>query len=125
MICAPGSISQITSSSSPKPSSSIEERLTECCGTEFDSRLDETTSATTHWRRSETFRRAFPETNLQADRIYVRDGKFWTSAGITAGIDLALALIEEVAPRRAILTNLHTDLDYETLRRRLPPEAAG
>ncbi len=33
----------------------------------------------------------------------------------------ALALIEEVAPRRAILTNLHTDLDYETLRRRLPP----
>ncbi|MBK3397599.1 MULTISPECIES: MBL fold metallo-hydrolase [Methylobacterium] len=33
----------------------------------------------------------------------------------------ALALIEEVAPRRAVLTNLHTDLDYETLRRRLPP----
>ena len=32
----------------------------------------------------------------------------------------ALALIEEVRPRRAILTNLHTDLDYETLRRRLP-----
>jgi transcriptional regulator GlxA family with amidase domain len=52
-------------------------------------------SATTHWRRSETFRRAFPETSLQADRIYVRDGKFWTSAGITAGIDLALALIED------------------------------
>jgi transcriptional regulator GlxA family with amidase domain len=52
-------------------------------------------SATTHWRRSETFRRAFPETSLRADRIYVRDGKFWTSAGITAGIDLALALIED------------------------------
>ncbi|GJD48398.1 hypothetical protein OPKNFCMD_1116 [Methylobacterium crusticola] len=33
----------------------------------------------------------------------------------------ALALIEEVAPRRAVLTNLHTDLDYEALRRRLPP----
>jgi transcriptional regulator GlxA family with amidase domain len=52
-------------------------------------------NATTHWRRSETFRRVFPDTNLQADRIYVRDGKFWTSAGITAGIDLALALIED------------------------------
>lgn len=52
-------------------------------------------SATTHWRRSETFIRAFPETTLLADRIYVQDGKFWTSAGITAGIDLALALVED------------------------------
>jgi len=52
-------------------------------------------NATTRWRRSETFRRAFPDTNLQVDRIYVRDGKFWTSAGITAGIDLALSLIED------------------------------
>ncbi len=52
-------------------------------------------NATTHWRRSDSFRRAFPDTHLQADRIYVQDGKFWTSAGITAGIDLALALVEE------------------------------
>ncbi|MBK8199613.1 MAG: GlxA family transcriptional regulator [Acidobacteria bacterium] len=52
-------------------------------------------SATTHWRRSDSFARAFPETRLLADRIYVRDGKFWTSAGITAGIDLALALVED------------------------------
>ncbi|WP_291202516.1 GlxA family transcriptional regulator [Hyphomonas sp.] len=52
-------------------------------------------SATTHWRRSAKFERAFPGTRLLADRIYVRDGKFWTSAGITAGIDLALALVED------------------------------
>jgi transcriptional regulator GlxA family with amidase domain len=51
--------------------------------------------ATTHWRRSAAFERAFPDTTLQADRIYVQDGKFWTSAGITAGIDLALALVED------------------------------
>lgn len=51
--------------------------------------------ATTHWRRSESFQRAFPDTQLDADRIFVRDGKFWTSAGITAGIDLALALVED------------------------------
>ncbi|MEQ9505704.1 MAG: GlxA family transcriptional regulator [Hyphomonas sp.] len=51
--------------------------------------------ATTHWRRSNAFQRAFPDTHLQADRIYVQDGKFWTSAGITAGIDLALALVED------------------------------
>lgn len=62
--------------------------------------------ATTHWRRSSAFERSFPETILDADRIFVRDGKFWTSAGITAGIDLALALVEddlgdEVARRAA------------------------
>ena len=51
--------------------------------------------ATTHWRRSSAFERSFPETTLDADRIFVRDGKFWTSAGITAGIDLALALVED------------------------------
>ncbi|MFN3609199.1 MAG: GlxA family transcriptional regulator [Hyphomonas sp.] len=51
--------------------------------------------ATTHWRRSEGFARLFPGTRLEADRIFVRDGKFWTSAGITAGIDLALALVED------------------------------
>lgn len=52
-------------------------------------------SATTHWRRSGAFARAFPDTRLLADRIYVQDGKFWTSAGITAGIDLALALVAD------------------------------
>jgi transcriptional regulator GlxA family with amidase domain len=51
--------------------------------------------ATTHWRRSAQFERAFPETRLVADRIYTQDGKFWTSAGISAGIDLALALVED------------------------------
>jgi phosphoribosyl 1,2-cyclic phosphate phosphodiesterase len=35
-------------------------------------------------------------------------------------LDEALAWIERMRPRRAVLTNLHTDLDYETLRRRLP-----
>lgn len=62
--------------------------------------------ATTHWRRSEGFARLYPGTRLDADRIYVQDGNFWTSAGITAGIDLALALVEddlgeEVAQRAA------------------------
>lgn len=51
--------------------------------------------ATTHWGRSEQFARRYPKVRLEPDRIYVRDGSVWTSAGITAGIDLALALIEE------------------------------
>ncbi|MGO8738419.1 GlxA family transcriptional regulator [Rhodoblastus sp.] len=51
--------------------------------------------ATTHWRRAEALARQFPAVSVQPDAIYVRDGAFWTSAGITAGIDLALALIAE------------------------------
>lgn len=62
--------------------------------------------ATTHWRRCATLAARFPSIRVDADRIFVRDGKFWTSAGITAGIDLALALVEddlgdEVARRAA------------------------
>jgi transcriptional regulator GlxA family with amidase domain len=52
-------------------------------------------SATTHWRRCPDMARHFPAVQVEADRIYVRDGKFWTSAGISAGIDLALALVED------------------------------
>ncbi|MGA0599752.1 GlxA family transcriptional regulator [Caulobacter sp. KR2-114] len=62
--------------------------------------------ATTHWNRSGDFARRFPAVRLEADRIFVKDGPVWTSAGITAGIDLALALIaddlgEEIARRTA------------------------
>ncbi|HEV2268845.1 MAG TPA: GlxA family transcriptional regulator [Steroidobacteraceae bacterium] len=62
--------------------------------------------ATTHWSVTAEFARRFPDVRLDADRIYVRDGKIWSSAGITAGIDLALALInedlgEEIARRTA------------------------
>ena len=51
--------------------------------------------ATTHWTRSQDFARRFPRVKLNADRIFVKSGKFWSSAGITAGIDLSLALIAE------------------------------
>ncbi len=51
--------------------------------------------ATTHWTRSQDFAQKFPRVNLNADRIFVKSGKFWSSAGITAGIDLSLALIAE------------------------------
>ena len=51
--------------------------------------------ATTHWERSDDFARRFPKVRLDADRIWIKDGKVWTSAGITAGVDLALAMIAE------------------------------
>ena len=62
--------------------------------------------ATTHWERSAAFARRFPRVTVEADRIFVRDGRLWTSAGITAGIDLALAMIaddlgEAIAQRTA------------------------
>jgi len=52
-------------------------------------------AATTHWESAHLLQRLFPETRVQADRIYVKDGAIWTSAGISAGIDLALAMIGE------------------------------
>lgn len=51
--------------------------------------------ATTHWRYADLVARRFPDIHLEPDALYVRDGKFFTSAGITAGIDLALALIAD------------------------------
>jgi transcriptional regulator GlxA family with amidase domain len=51
--------------------------------------------ATTHWRRAADLQRRFPKVRVEPDRIFVRDGSIWTSAGITAGIDLALALIAD------------------------------
>lgn len=52
-------------------------------------------SATTHWSCTIDFTRRFPKVSLDPDRIFVKEGSIWTSAGITAGIDLSLALIEE------------------------------
>ena len=51
--------------------------------------------AATHWSRCSEFAARFPKVKLEPDPIFVQDGKVWTSAGITAGIDLALALVEE------------------------------
>jgi transcriptional regulator GlxA family with amidase domain len=50
---------------------------------------------TTHWDVAERFRLRYPRVRLDADRMFVRDGNVWTSAGISAGIDLALALVED------------------------------
>ena len=51
--------------------------------------------ATTHWQRTRQFLRSYPQVKLEPDQIFVRDGNIWSSAGITAGIDLALAMVAE------------------------------
>ena len=50
---------------------------------------------TTHWASAERLAKEFPWLTVDADPIYIRDGKYWTSAGVTAGIDLALALVQD------------------------------
>jgi len=59
--------------------------------------------ATTHWASAERLAQSHPSLRVEPDRIYVRDGAVWTSAGVTAGIDLALALVEDDHGREAAL----------------------
>jgi transcriptional regulator GlxA family with amidase domain len=49
--------------------------------------------ATTHWRACADLARIYPDVTVDSDPIFVRDGDVWTSAGVTAGMDLALALV--------------------------------
>ena len=51
--------------------------------------------ATTHWARAAELRANYPDVRVDSDPIYIRDGRIWSSAGVTAGIDLALALVED------------------------------
>jgi transcriptional regulator GlxA family with amidase domain len=59
--------------------------------------------ATTHWSVCDALARRYPDIDVDPDPIYVRDGDVWTSAGVTAGMDLALALVEEEAGRDTAL----------------------
>jgi transcriptional regulator GlxA family with amidase domain len=58
---------------------------------------------TTHWASADLLASEHPSVEVEPDRIFVRDGDVWTSAGVTAGIDLALALVEEDHGRDAAL----------------------
>jgi transcriptional regulator GlxA family with amidase domain len=51
--------------------------------------------ATTHWAYARNLQERFPEVRMEEDRIFIIDGSVWTSAGMTAGIDLALAMVEK------------------------------
>ena len=51
--------------------------------------------AVTHWNHFDQFCLQFPQVNAEMDPIYIKDGNIWSSAGVTAGIDLALAMVQE------------------------------
>jgi transcriptional regulator GlxA family with amidase domain len=56
--------------------------------------------ATTHWSACERLASLFPRVDVDRNAIFVTDGKLWTSAGVTTGIDMALALVEDDLGRR-------------------------
>jgi transcriptional regulator GlxA family with amidase domain len=51
--------------------------------------------ATTHWYVARELRKRYPNIRMEEDRIFIIDGSVWTSAGMTAGVDLALAMVEK------------------------------
>src|SRR5262249_36588365 len=57
----------------------------------------------THWMHCALLAERYPAVTVEADAIFVRDGAVWTSAGVTTGIDLALALIEEDVGRQVAM----------------------
>ncbi len=59
--------------------------------------------AVTHWMACERFAYEYPAVRVEPDKIFVRDGHIYSSAGVTAGIDLALALVEEDYGRKVSL----------------------
>jgi transcriptional regulator GlxA family with amidase domain len=73
-------------------------RVTSVCSGAFvlaEAGLLDGKRATTHWSVCDALARRYPTVEVDPDPIYVRDGDVWTSAGVTAGMDLALALVEE------------------------------
>ncbi|MEQ8809883.1 MAG: DJ-1/PfpI family protein [Imperialibacter sp.] len=67
-----------------------------CTGAFFlgEAGLLDNRECTTHWRRTEELKARFPKANVLADSLYVKSDNIYTSAGISAGIDLALAILE-------------------------------
>lgn len=68
-----------------------------CCGAFVlaAAKLLDGRRAVTHWEDCDLLAARFPKVSVEVDPIYINDGPFWTSAGITAGIDMALAIVQE------------------------------
>ena len=76
---------------------SVRRLATVCTGTFLaaEAGLLDGRTVTTHWARADQLAEEFPRLTVEADPIFTRSGNIWTSAGVTAGIDLALALVED------------------------------
>jgi len=72
-------------------------RVTSVCSGAFllaETGLLDGRRVTTHWRQAGRLAREYPSIEVDCEPIFIRDGRFWTTAGVTAGMDLALALVE-------------------------------
>ncbi|WP_288097875.1 helix-turn-helix domain-containing protein [Pseudomonas sp.] len=76
-----------------------------CSGTFLlaEAGLLESRRAATHWKMCEVLKERYPSIEVDSDAIFVKHGSVWTSAGVSAGIDLALALVEEDCGRDVAL----------------------
>lgn len=95
-------------------------------------RLADGKQVATHWRHAQELSEAFPEVNVDGRSLFVCDGALWTSAGITAGIDLALALIRDdlgaaaaAAVARELVVYLQRPGDQQQFTAPLAAQAAG
>lgn len=69
--------------------------------------------ATTHWATARLLRERFPAIKVEEDRIFIVDGSIWTSAGMTAGLDLALGMVEnDLGPEMARTVAQHLVLHH-------------
>jgi transcriptional regulator GlxA family with amidase domain len=81
-----------------RSATAVVRRLTSVCSGAFilaAAGLLEGRRAATHWSACERLARLFPNVKVDANAIFVKDGNVWTSAGVTTGIDMALALVDE------------------------------
>ncbi|MFL9877028.1 GlxA family transcriptional regulator [Herbaspirillum rhizosphaerae] len=69
--------------------------------------------ATTHWYFAREMQKRFPDIQVEDDRIYIVDGPIWTSAGMTAGLDLALAIVEKDLGSDAMRSVAHKLVMYQ------------
>jgi transcriptional regulator GlxA family with amidase domain len=75
---------------------------------------------TSHWSRAGQLAREHPEAVVDCDPIFIQDGPIWTSAGVTAGMDLALALVDDDLGRDVALT-----VARELVLFSAPPQVSG
>jgi transcriptional regulator GlxA family with amidase domain len=78
-------------------SSDVTRRMASVCTGSFalaEAGLLDDRRASTHWFHARDFQKKYPKVHVEEDRIFINDGKVWTSAGMSAAVDLALALVE-------------------------------